>query len=792
MPRRTSPADVTPLRVVLVTLDGHLGGAAQRAFDQLSRQAPGLHCTLHCAGEWAANERALEQCRADIERADIVIACMLFMDDHIQAVLPQLAARREHCDAMLCFISAPEVMRLTRIGKFSMDRGQGGPLALFKRLRGKGGSKTSSGERQVQMLRRIPKLLKYVPGTAQDLRAYLLAMQYWLAGSQDNIRNLVAMMVTRYAAGPRRAVAQALRVDAPVDYPDVGLYHPEIPGRVSDDADDLPRAGKDARSVGLLLMRSYVLAGNTRHYDAVIAALEARGLRVVPAYASGLDGRPAIDRFFRAENGSSVDAVISLTGFSLIGGPTYNDADAAEELLAGLDVPYIAAHATEFQTLEQWQASEHGLLPVETTMMVAIPELDGAIGPTLFGGRSDAAEGGHPRDMQPCMERAAALAERVQRLVRLRSRPRDERRVAVVLFNFPPNAGATGTAAHLAVYRSLFNTLRRLRDEGYDVEVPDSVDALRDAILHGNGDDHGFGCNVVDWVSADDLVRGEPWLDEVESAWGPAPGKHQSNGRAVAVLGARFGNVMVAVQPAFGYEGDPMRLLFDRTLAPTHAMVAFYRYLRERFEADAVLHFGTHGALEFMPGKQAGLGEQCWPERLLGGLPNFYLYAANNPSEGTIAKRRSAATLISYLTPPVAHAGLYRGLIDLKDVLDQWRGLPPGDRAREELIPLIQAQAAELELVEAEPPRGETAEAGIARLAAAVVELEHTLIPHGLHVVGEAPSEAERADLLCAVAEAAHATRPEPAAVLALVRGLAPEDALAAGGMEANEAHLAL
>ena len=127
-------------------------------------------------------------------------------------------------------------------------------------------------------------------------------------------------------------------------------------------------------------------------------------------------------------------------------------------------------------------------------------------------------------------------------------------------------------------------------------------------------------------------------------------------------LGQKFGNVLVGIQPAFGYEGDPMRLLFERDFAPTHAFSAFYRYLREDFGADAILHFGTHGALEFMPGKQVGMSAQCWPDRLIGATPNIYLYAANNPSEGTIAKRRSGAILVSYLTPPVTHAGLYRGL----------------------------------------------------------------------------------------------------------------------------------
>jgi magnesium chelatase subunit H len=138
------------------------------------------------------------------------------------------------------------------------------------------------------------------------------------------------------------------------------------------------------------------------------------------------------------------------------------------------------------------------------------------------------------------------------------------------------------------------------------------------------------------------MVTREPHLAEIEAAWGPAPGRIQSDGRGVFVLGAQFGKVFVGVQPTFGYEGDPMRLLFEKGFAPTHAFNAFYRYLKEDFRAHAVLHYGMHGALEFMPGKQAGLGWSCWPDRLIGDLPNIYLYAANNPSEGALAKRRSA------------------------------------------------------------------------------------------------------------------------------------------------------
>jgi magnesium chelatase subunit H len=769
MPKRSSAADATPVRVVIVTMDSHLAGAAASAQAQLRADLPGLELAVHAADEWGSDETALARCRADIARGDIVIATMLFLEDHIRAVLPTIIARRPRCDAMVCALSAGEVVRQTRLGRFSMTDEATGAVAWLKRLRGNRSGAQSNGLAQMKMLRRLPRMLRFVPGKAQDVRAYFLALQYWLAGSEHNIANLVRMLVDRYADGPRARLRGTLGAAAPLVYPDVGLYHPRAKKRIAEHLNALPPRRGTSGTVGLLTMRSYVLAGNTAHYDGVIAAFEARGLRVIPAFASGLDARPAIERYFVRNGKAAVDAVVSLTGFSLVGGPAYNDARAAEQVLAKLDVPYIAAHPVEFQTLEQWQADPRGLTPVEATMMVALPELDGAIWPMTFGGRSSAAVGSGRRDMTVHTERAAMLAARVERLVVLRRCTCPERKIAVVLFNFPPNGGGTGTAAYLSVFASLYRVLQALKHAGYRIDLPETVDALRAQILEGNSGRYGTEANVAARVVNDDHVRREPWLPEIERQWGPAPGRQQSDGGGLLVLGKRFGNVFVGVQPAFGYEGDPMRLLFEHGFAPTHAFSAFYRWIREDFGAHAVLHFGTHGALEFMPGKQAGLSQACWPDRLIGDLPNFYLYASNNPSEGMLAKRRTGAALISYLTPPVTHAGLYRGLLDLKASLDRWRALAPDADTEQQasLAALIQAQAAAVDLTTAEPAWTGDLVAPIERLGRAVLELEYTLIPNGLHVVGEPPPAAVRAEMLDAAAIADPSQRAALDALLA-------------------------
>ena len=677
MRKPTSAAEATtPLRVVIVTLDSHLACATERARQRLRRDLPGLSLNLHAAAEWGDDPDALERCRADIAQADIVFANMLFMEDHIKPVLDSLAARRDDCDAMIGCMSATEVVKLTRMGGFSMDGTQKSPLAFLKKLRGKSpqpGADASAGAKQMATLRRLPQILRFIPGTAQDVRAYFLTLQYWLAGSEENVVNLVRFLVDRYADGPRRYLRGTLKTALPTEYPDVGLYHPRIKGRITDrigEAADTARR-RQSRPVGDALLctgRQHSALRQRHRSDGGQGPRRGAGVRQRPRRTPrhrGVLPRPQSPgrrcgrlplRFF--------------TG----GRPRIQRRKSRRGTAGRLDVPYIAAHAVEFQSLDQWRSGDRGLLPLEATMMVAIPEIDGATGPIVFGGRAanGAAKG---RDMQADAERAQMLAARVDRLVTLRRSAHAQRKIAIVLFNFPPNAGSTGTAAYLSVFASLHRTLQALAADGYRVDVPASVDALRERVLFGNAATYGAPANVHARIPSDEHIRRERWLSEIEASWGPAPGRQQSDGASLFVLGAQFGNVFVGIQPSFGYEGDPMRLLFERGFAPTHAFSAFYRFIREDFQANAVLHFGTHGALEFMPGKQVGMSATCWPDRLIRDLPNFYLYAANNPSEGTIAKRRAAATLISYLTPPVTHAGLYRGLADLRASIERWRVL---------------------------------------------------------------------------------------------------------------------
>ncbi|HYN25109.1 MAG TPA: cobaltochelatase subunit CobN, partial [Pyrinomonadaceae bacterium] len=438
-----------------------------------------------------------------------------------------------------------------------------------------------------------------------------------------------------------------------------------------------------------------VVSKTTKHYDALIHAIEGEGLSVIPAISTLMDNREACQKFFidtrpspkskvqrpksniqATDNGqlttdkqqSRVSQIVSLTGFSFVGGPAMNDSLAASAFLTNLNRPYRSAVSLDTQSIEAWYESLTGLNPIQAGMQIAIPEIDGATEPFVYGGIS-------ATDVEPVglEDRCQRLARRLRRANLLRRAPRSELKLALVLFCFPPNKGNIGTAADLDVFPSVWDTLKRLKADGYDLELPPSSEELRERLLGGNSETFGATANVAYRMDADEYRRLCPYVDEIEPEWGRAPGRINSFGNELLIQGLTLGNVFIGVQPTFGYEGDPMRLMMARGGAPHHGFMAFYTYLSRVLNVDAVIHVGTHGALEFMSGKQVGLSGECWPDRLVGELPNIYIYSVNNPSEGSIAKRRSYAELISYLTPPVENAGLYQELASLKDLLMAYR-----------------------------------------------------------------------------------------------------------------------
>src|SRR6185295_11914376 len=580
------------------------------------------------------------------------------------------ALEKFHHDAVIVINCMPELMRRTRMGRLDIS-------AVGKRQNGKGSrllksvgswvgnqakrGKSSRGHGQyLKLVDRLPGILKFVPtaGALTDAKHYLYLFCYFLRPTPANIQSMLLYALAQYVRDDR---LRRVRVQKPEQMPSVAIYHPKARALFRTFAEYRKwynrKLDPDA-TIGLLLMRPQVISKTTKHYDALIDAIEAEGLSVVPAIATLMDNREAVSKFFVESSKARVSQIVSLTGFSFVGGPAMNDSAAASEFLRGLNLPYRSAVSLDTQTIEAWSDSLTGLNPIQAGMQIAIPEIDGATEPFIYGGIPT-------RGQEPVAldDRCERLARRLKRWNRLQTAPRQDVKLAIVLFCFPPNKGNIGTAADLDVFPGVFDVLKRLDKEGYRVELPYSADDLRERLL----DNVSYRMNVQEYR------RLCPYVREVENDWGTAPGAINTFGKDLLIQGLQLANVFIGVQPTFGFEGDPMRLMMARGGSPHHGFMAFYTYLSKVFKADGVIHFGTHGALEFMPGKQIGLSGECWPDRLIGELPNFYIYSVNNPSEGSIAKRRSYAELISYLTPPIENAGLYKELATLKDLVLSYR-----------------------------------------------------------------------------------------------------------------------
>ncbi len=777
------------MRFLFLTMDGNHIAALRTGAEWLQRDqgiAVGLGCydsnSLRRDDDW-------RRLAADAATCDFIFGAMLFGEEYVRPLERVLT----DVTAPVCVITSnPALIRTTRIGHFDLRKKvEDQEASLLSRWMQKFRPKHGQGEgqRQLAVLRNLGRVLQHIPGKARDLATYIAVHQYWMHSSPENLRRMLAMLVERYVPGYHGR----LKVQPPIEYPDVALLHPDAPEPFADqhayeqwlaqrakrrrgdrgtgrpgvretggqgDRECSRKEGGERGTVGLLTLRSVALSGNTCHLNELHRALERRGLDVRMAYSAGLDFRQAIERFFMKRDTarthwlsggapvppgtrrSTVDILVNGAGFALVGGMAESRPTEAVAVLNELDTRYLDMIPLSFQRIEEWHNDDSGLSPIQVAMNIALPELDGAAEPLVFGGPTAGSD-----RFVALHEQIELAAERIARHVALRRTPAHARKLALVLFNFPPTLGNAGTAAYLDVFASVHRLLLALKAAGYTLDPPATPDDLRHLAVQQDAERFGTPGSVAARLSLADYRRLFPAHAAIEPFWGPSPGSLLTDGRDFFICGHTFGNVFVGLQPSFGYERDPMRLLMAKDAAPHHGFAAFYTWLAHVFGAHAVLHVGTHGALEFMPGKQAGLSAHCWPSRLLGPLPNIYYYSVNNPSEGTIAKRRGAATLVSYMTPPLQQAGLYKGLRRLKDTLDAYRARPVAG-----MLDDIRLQAEQLGMAATVPGGTSDDAAYVAALAHELIQVEQRMVPVGLHVLDKEPDPVELTDVLALVA----------------------------------------
>ncbi|MFF7675399.1 cobaltochelatase subunit CobN [Actinacidiphila glaucinigra] len=541
----------------------------------------------------------------------------------------------------------------------------------------------------------------------------------------------------------------------------------------------------DGPLVAVLYYRAHHMSGNTAFVEALCAAVEQAGARALPMYVASL--RAPEPELLDALRG--VDAVV--TTVLAAGGTRPADASAGGDeeawdagALASLDVPVLQALCLT-SSREVWEGSDEGLSPMDAATQVAVPEFDGRLITVPFSFK-EIDEDGLPV-YAPDAERAARVAGIAVRHARLRHIPVAQRRLALVLSAYPTKHSRIGNAVGLDTPASAVALLRRLRAEGWDFgpgeEIPGLVsgdgDELIRALIDAGGHDQ-------DWLTEEQLAANpvripaadyRRWFDAlprelrdaVTEHWGPPPGAMFVDTSAdpegeIVLAALRRGNLLILIQPPRGFGENPIAIYHDPDLPPSHHYLAAYRWIAAAeadggFGADAMIHLGKHGNLEWLPGKNAALSAACGPDAALGDLPLIYPFLVNDPGEGTQAKRRAHATLVDHLVPPMARADSYGDIARLEQLLDEHAAIASMDPAklpavRAQIWTLIQAARLDHDLGLEDRPHDAEFDDFLLHVDGWLCEIKDAQIRDGLHVLGQAPTGAERVNLVLAILRA--------------------------------------
>jgi cobaltochelatase CobN len=536
-----------------------------------------------------------------------------------------------------------------------------------------------------------------------------------------------------------------------------GLYWP---GRAMPALADL-RADwiADAPVAGIVFYRALVQAGQTAPVDALIASLKERGLNPLPIYAAGLKEQAAADLVARFYADVRPDITLNCTGFAI-----------SQPGAAQAATPFDVADAPVLQvvlssgTIDDWRGGTQGLNPRDLAMQVALPEVDGRVMTRAISfkaaGRYDEATQCNIVEPQPEPGRVAFVAALAANWVKLRRKPAAERRVAIILANYPNRDGRIGNGVGLDTPAGVVEALNAMKAVGYAIEkIPENGDALIARLLEGPTNAIQSKSPSPARGGGETTLKGDDYLtlaqipDGMANRWDAAESDPHCVDGAFRLPLIQLGNVLIGIQPARGYNIDPVKSYHDPDLIPPHNYLAFYTYLRRVAKIDAIVHFGKHGNLEWLPGKALALSETCYPEAMLGPLPHLYPFIVNDPGEGTQAKRRASAVIVDHLTPPLARAESYGPLRDLELLVDEYYEAAQLDPRRcrdlrDRILDLAQGSglAADCGIT-----KSDDADTALAKLDNQLCELKELQIRDGLHIFGRSPSGNERDALLVAL-----------------------------------------
>jgi len=642
-----------------------------------------------------------------------------------------------------------DLINLTRMGSFS--------LAKFTALREKPvlrwlfRKKPIDYGKIVDMREKFEKLGSKIPlGIFRHARNYAFVLKCHENPSEENYFAMLLLLIKEYGK-----LKLKVEIPEPKVMPSMGVQDLKS-GRIFKSVDEYLESYEHGGRplVGILFYGGH-------HYDQSLPAakalaneLEKLGLGVVPVFCSDLRYYLAIEKFFLKNGKPIIQAMVDLLWFRFAGGPVGGNHDVALEILRKLNVPILHGIHLSSITVEEWERSRAGVPPVEMVTTVILPELDGRIEPHVTHGlKRYEKEGVRLEEYVAINDRIRKLARRVLGWVNLRLKPSSKKRIAIIIYDYPPGEENLGKVAYLDVFASISRLLFQMRERGYLIDrVPDGRE-LKELLLRSGA------VNSGEWVLTADVIVKMPkvslheyldWFAElpeelqrrVIERWGAPPGNIMVYHDSLLIPGIVVGNVFIGVQPSRGVHEDPSKIYHKRDLPPHHQYIAFYKWLEKEFRADAIVHFGTHGTLEFLPGKDAGLSGSCFPDVLVSYLPNIYIYHVVNSSEAAIAKHRSYAVIVGHRSPTLMVGGAHDFIMELERLISQYYDALQYDRERaSELLKKIVDLASEHGLGK-----------NIDEIHDRIYEYKWSLVPKGLHILGALPSNDELADYLTFIA----------------------------------------
>ena len=598
---------------------------------------------------------------------------------------------------------------------------------------------------------------------------------YLMQGGVQNFQNLLLFLSDTY-------FGTGYGHEAPAPLPWEGIYHPDIPDGTDIDSYITQRFHPNRPSIGILFYRAHWMSGNLLPIDALIRSLEAHGANVLPVFAFSLKHSPeengqanrAFTEYLATPEGAPrVHCIINTMGMYMgelsAEGPAIASGWSVD-YLARLNIPMIQAIIST-GSQDQWLDSDLGLGPVDTAMSIALPEFDGRLISVPISFKEEASADG-PSKLDGRLQRYVPRPDRVDLVARLAikqanlaMKPNSEKRIAIVLSNYPTKDARIGNAVGMDTPASAIRVLHALRDAGYNVSnIPEDGDVLVHRIIERCSNDQDFLSEEQLRLAAGHVTakRYSGWFStlpgevasELTRDWGEPPGRvYRANG-SLAIAGIDLGNVFIGLQPPRGFGENPIAIYHSPDMAPTHHYIAYYRWIRDVFQADAILHLGKHGTLEWLPGKGIGLSPSCYPEVALDDMPLFYPFIINDPGEGSQAKRRAHATIVDHLIPAMTTADSYGDIARIEQLMDEHYQCQTLDPAK---LPLLETQIWEV-VQQAELHRDLGIDSQpddfaefILEIDGYLCELKDAQIKDGLHILGETPSDEQMIGLLCAL-----------------------------------------